>query len=66
MTLELNTIGQKSYLFIFNMLGQQVKSIPLVSTHSVLDMNDLTEGVYIYQVIRDNKPAGTGRLVIQK
>jgi hypothetical protein len=54
-------------LFIYNLLGQEVRSIP-VGTNSQLTINreHLASGMYFYKLIDENKEVlGIGKMVIQ-
>jgi len=66
-TLTLQGSNHNPSLFIYNLLGQEVRSIP-VGTNSQVTINreHLSSGMYFYKVIDENKEVlGIGKLVIE-
>jgi N-acetylneuraminic acid mutarotase len=51
-------------LIVFNSLGQKVIEHDLVSEHTQVK-NNLQAGVYIYQLIQNNRKVGNGKLIVE-
>lgn len=67
--LNIPTDTQTATIFIYDMSGKQVKSIP-VSERGETDITvyaaDLTAGMYIYTLVVDGKVAVTRRMIVSK
>lgn len=50
---------------IFNMLGEKIYTLPLVEK-SDIDLTDHSEGIYIYQIKRENEIINTGKIILDK
>jgi|GEM_PF-2918745 len=65
-TLELNNTGQHTELDLYDMLGQQIKTVLITGNITSIHHNELAEGIYSYRIVRDHIIIGTGRLVMQR
>jgi N-acetylneuraminic acid mutarotase len=66
-TLTITGNPQNTVLNIFNIQGQKVKSLFIGNaTEMVIDRDDLSEGIYFYELIDSNsKPIATGKMVVE-
>jgi len=66
-TLTLQGICQNPSIFIYNLLGQEVRSIPVgTNTQLTINRERLASGMYFYKVIDENKEViGIGKMVIE-
>ena len=66
-TLTLQGIYHNPSLFIYNLLGQEVRSIPVgTNTQLTINRERLSAGMYFYKVIDDNKEViGIGKMVVE-
>jgi hypothetical protein len=66
-TIEINAeLGIKNAeLRIYNVLGQEVLQIPIVSQSTQLDRGKLPDGMYFYEISTDKNIVGKGKLIIQ-
>ncbi len=54
-TFEIAKESNKTYtLLIFNFLGKKVKEVPDVSSKTVVNLSDLSRGIYIFQLKEQN------------
>jgi len=58
-------INPKSNLFIYNILGSIIKSERLSSNKQIIDLGNLTNGIYML-VVKSDKFTGSQKLIIQK
>jgi len=58
-------INAESNLVIYNMLGSIVKSEKITANKQIIELSNLTNGVYIL-VVKSDKFTGSQRLIIQK
>ncbi|MFI5150827.1 MAG: T9SS type A sorting domain-containing protein, partial [Bacteroidia bacterium] len=65
-TLQMNSPGQQTELQLFNLLGEQIKTVKVTDTSTVMNTDDVAAGIYICRVIRDKVVVGSGRLVVEK
>ncbi len=66
-TMELPVLSAKSYVTIYNLLGQAVKNIGLTGMTNQINISDQPEGIYLFRVISESgNTIGQGRLIIQK
>jgi hypothetical protein len=65
---NLNKGSKGSRIKIFNMLGAEVKDIPVTDSRNSVKINvaDLKSGVYFYSLWVNNKSTGTGKLMISR
>jgi len=66
-TLTLQGTCHNPSLFIYNLLGQEVRSIPIgTNTQLTINREHLASGMYFYKVIDENKEVlGIGKMVIE-
>jgi hypothetical protein len=66
-TLTLQGTYHNPSLFIYNLLGQEVRCIPVgTNTQITIPRNQLPTGMYFYKVIEDNKEVlGIGKIIIE-
>ncbi|MEI6815716.1 MAG: T9SS type A sorting domain-containing protein [Bacteroidota bacterium] len=66
-TLSLQGAYHNPTLFIYNLLGQEVRSIPVGTNKQItIPRNQLPVGMYFYKLIEDNKEVlGTGKMIIE-
>ena len=65
--LNIPTDAQTAGIFIYDMSGKQVKSLPVTErgeTNITVYANDLTAGMYIYTLVVDGKVAVTRRMIV--
>jgi hypothetical protein len=62
-TLNVLTEGQGLKLSIINTMGQLVDSIDLELTLDTVDLSELPNGIYLYQLTRDGKVLDRGKIV---
>ena len=65
--LNIPTDTQTATIFIYDMSGKQVKSIPVSEcgeTNIIVYAADLTVGMYIYTLVVDGKVAVTRRMIV--
>ena len=60
-------IKVNSYLYIYNLLGQEVKTIPINNQKEIIiNRDNLPDGMYFYKIIGNTREAlATGKMVIQ-
>ena len=67
--LNIPSNAQVSTIFIYDMIGKQVQSLP-VSEHGETNITvyatDLSAGMYIYTLVIDGKVAVTRRMIVTK
>ncbi len=62
-----NEITGNSVLKIYNVLGEEVKSMELTGNANEVDLSSSPNGVYFYKVLSSNSELiGRGKIVIQK
>ncbi|MBL7916364.1 MAG: T9SS type A sorting domain-containing protein [Bacteroidia bacterium] len=66
--INLNKGVKNAQVKIFNMLGAEVKSVPVTDTRNSLKVNvsNLKGGIYFYSLFIDGKSTSTGKLMISK
>ncbi len=66
-TLTLQGTVRNPTLFIYNLLGQEVKSIPVGTNKQVtIPRNNLPAGMYFYKLVEENKePLAIGKLLVE-
>ena len=63
----LPTTVQKAVMYIYDLQGKQIKSIPVIQRESgniVINGSELMPGMYIYSIIADGKIIGTQQMVL--
>jgi hypothetical protein len=50
---------------IFNLMGQEVKSIYFTGNHIILDRVELNEGIYFIRIVNENNEISNKKIVIQ-
>lgn len=50
---------------IYDVCGKEVRAVSISSNETIIDRNELQNGIYFYQVIIDNKNIAKGKLVVQ-
>ena len=66
-TLTLQGTYHNPSLFIYNLLGQEVRSIPVGTNKQItIQRNQLPSGMYFYKLIEDNKEVlGIGKMIVE-
>jgi len=62
--IELQTEPNKSFLSLYNVFGQNVKTINIVCSKLIIDRGNLPSGLYFLQFTQDNKVITTKKLII--
>jgi hypothetical protein len=59
-------IKENSYLYIYNLLGQEVKTFPIINQKEIIiNRDNLAAGMYFYKIIgRNRETIATGKMVI--
>lgn len=64
-TIQFNTKTTNAQLTIYNVVGQNVKTIKQITTNTVkIERDDLTAGIYFYELEQNSKTLSTGKLII--
>jgi hypothetical protein len=60
-------IKENSHLYIYNLLGQEVKTIPIINQKEItINRDNLADGMYFYKIITNkNETVAMGKMVIQ-
>lgn len=60
--------GKNAHIQFYNMLGAQVKDVPVADNKNSMRVNlsDLKPGIYFYSLVVDNKASTTGKLMISR
>ena len=60
-------LKENSYLYIYNLLGEEVKTIPIINQKEItINRDNLADGMYFYKIIGKNKEAiATGKMVVE-
>ena len=63
----INRVSTNTYLQIYNLLGQEVKTIPIINQKEItINRDNLPDGMYFYKIIGNkNETVATGKMVIQ-
>ena len=62
-----NTSGiSDSELKLYNVLGEQVLSTPVLKQLTSVKTSELPSGIYFYKVVSDNKTVQSGKLISQQ
>ncbi len=65
-TLELPETNGEYALLVYDMLGNKVKEMPALSNRRItIDRENLTAGVYFYQLVNKEGTAATGKMIIE-
>lgn len=64
---DLRESNDNAHLTLYNILGSEIKSVPVTGTSGNIDLNvsDLQSGVYIYSFFNANRLLSSSRLVIR-
>jgi len=52
-------------LTIVNTLGQTIKQVPIIDAETSLELDNITTGVYFYQIQNNQGILKTGKIVIE-
>jgi hypothetical protein len=65
--IDLQGIFHNLSLFIYNLLGQEVRSIPVgTNTRLTINREQLPSGMYFYKLIDENKEVlGIGKILVE-
>ncbi len=64
-TIESQTVTNEATFLLFNIVGQQVKQIPLINSKTEISRDNLASGIYIYQIVSENKIVDRGKLIVE-
>jgi hypothetical protein len=64
-TIETETQITSATIEIFNIFGEQVKTFQLSDSKSKITRDNLSDGVYFYQIVSNNKVVDRGKLIIE-
>lgn len=59
-----NFNGEPLSLVLYNNIGKQVGKIKINSTHTIIVRNSLSQGIYFYQLMGEQKMLSSGKLVV--
>lgn len=64
---ELKDNNENAKLVVYNILGSEIKTVPVQGTEGTIDLNvsDLQAGLYIYSFYNSNKLLSSSRLVVK-
>ena len=66
-TVSLQNVSEKTQIFVYNILGEQVYQSSLNETNTQIDLSNKAEGLYLYRVITvTGELVGEGKFVIEK
>ena len=55
---------KRAELKLFDLTGREVKSISFSGKQVTLKRENLDSGIYIYRCVSENKPIGSGKIII--
>lgn len=66
-TLEIseNYLGSHLKLSFINLLGEKIKEVPITSSRSNIQVNDLSPGIYLYQLENERGVLNTSKILIE-
>ncbi|MCB9230192.1 MAG: T9SS type A sorting domain-containing protein [Bacteroidia bacterium] len=59
-------VGKVDHLEIFNLMGQQLKSVTVKGLNNHIDLADLENGLYLIRATGPNGVAGTKKIVVER
>ena len=62
-TIKISDLSEHTVFYLYNALGQVIRSVELTSLQTVIDHTGMPNGVYMYRVIRGDKLSATGSLI---
>jgi hypothetical protein len=64
---SLNNTAKNASITLFNLVGQQVKQVPLTGQSGMVEINvsDLHSGIYMYSFMSENQMISTGKLIVK-
>jgi hypothetical protein len=65
MTIEAETIIEGATFQLFDVVGKQVKQVQITDSKTEITRDDLASGVYIYQIVSENKIIDRGKIIVQ-
>ena len=60
-------IKENSHLYIYNLLGEEVKTIPIINQKEItINRDNLADGMYFYKIIgNNNESIATGKMIVE-
>ena len=65
-TIAITSTTEHPIIYLYNMLGQEVETVKLNRTQTIINNRTLQSGIYFYRVMNDSGIMGSGKLIIQK
>ncbi|MBK8927463.1 MAG: T9SS type A sorting domain-containing protein [Crocinitomicaceae bacterium] len=65
LNIKLNTGGNAVQLKLFNIMGELVMKTQLVEGNNTVSLNDLTNGIYFYSIVKNGEVVETRKLIIK-
>ncbi len=64
---SLNQSAQHATITLYNLVGQQVKQVPLTAQNGILEINisDLQAGIYMYSFMSASRMISNGKLIVK-
>ena len=63
--IETETPLPNAMFMLFDVVGKPVKQIQLTNSKTEITREDLASGVYIYEIISENKIIDRGRIIVE-
>ncbi|HXP51771.1 MAG TPA: T9SS type A sorting domain-containing protein [Bacteroidia bacterium] len=65
-TIALQNAPERSYVNVFNILGENIYQAKLTNDKTQINLNNQSAGIYLYRILDENgKVVSTGKLIIQ-
>ncbi len=65
-TVSVENVNEKSHIYVYNVLGQNVYTAQLTADKTEVKLNNATTGIYLYRILTDSgKVISTGKLIIK-
>lgn len=65
LSVDINESNIGSVITIFDLLGRPMSQLFLNQEHTIVDLSKLSNGIYFYQVSKNNKGLATGKLLLK-
>ena len=65
-TIAITSTSEHPIIYFYNLLGQEVETVKLNSTETIINNGTLQNGIYFYRVMNDSGIMDSGKLIIQK
>lgn len=58
------TNAKTYYFYLYDINGRELKSVGLMEKSNILNLQNISEGMYVYKVLEDEMPIEKGKLII--